>query len=363
MNSKIISSKDFKATLSSYKSRIDAELSIIADNLLVDTGEMFGDMPKEVVAAYVSVLTNGGKRIRGSLAIAAYEMFGGTDDKMITKAAAALEMLNTYILVADDIQDRSETRRGGRTAHMQLSDFHKKHHLKGDSLHFGEALAINSFLIAQHYASNIILGLDVPATVKVAALENVNKCFVVTAHGQTMDIFVEAQESASDQDAQNILLWKTAYYTFINPLQMGAILAQSSSNQIEALTEYGKLAGKVFQITDDIIGTFGEEAKTGKSQIDDIKEGKRTILVLEALRNAPEADAYFLNACLGNQKITQADFERCQKIIQDTGALKSAQNLAKISADKAIQTLSSLPPSDSKLFFESLTKYLLVRES
>lgn len=356
---------DFKKQLGDYKSLIDEELEKEVSMLLADTAEQFGEMPKEVVQAYADVLRNGGKRIRGALAIAGYKMFGGTDDAIIVKAAAALEMLNTYILIVDDIQDRSETRRGGKTAHIQLRDFHASQRLKGDSLHFGEATAMNSFLVAQHYAANIITALPVAAEVKIKALQNINKCFIVTAHGQTMDLFVEANGSTSEADVNNILEWKTAYYTFINPLQLGAILAGASDGEMEHLADYGLHAGRTFQLTDDIIGIFGDESITGKSCLDDIKEGKRTLLVIKALATANSSDAYFLESCLGNQSLTMHDFERCQQILHSTGALQYAKDEAASSAQKAVAIVEeqSAWNADSKKFLIDLTNYLLVRKS
>ncbi len=129
----------FNEQLGKYKTTIDTELAVIAEQLISDTAEQFGELPKEVVKSYCNVLLNGGKRIRGSLAMAAYALFGGKDENLIKRAACALEMLNTYILIADDIQDRSESRRGGKTAHIQLRDYHVKERLKCDALHFGES--------------------------------------------------------------------------------------------------------------------------------------------------------------------------------------------------------------------------------
>lgn len=356
---------EFKKELGEYKEQIDAELEIVVGNLITDTAEQFGVMPKEVVQAYANVLKNGGKRIRGSLAITAYKMFGGTNEQLITQAAAALEMLNTYILIADDIQDRSEIRRGGKTAHIQLRDLHAEQHLKGDAMHFGEATAINSFLIAQHFAANIITNLDTTAEIKIKALQNINKCFIVTAHGQTMDLFVEANASTSEADVNNILEWKTAYYTFINPLQLGAILAGASNSDMELLAEYGLHAGRTFQLTDDIIGIFGDASLTGKSNLDDIKEGKRTLLIIKALANASDTEAYFLESCLGNQSLTMHEFEQCQNILRSTGALAYAQKEAAESAQKAIDSIKeqSTWSVESKEFLIELAKYLLIRKS
>ena len=282
--------ENFLQQLAEYKQAIDTELKTYAQQLVADTTESFGPYPAEAVRAFTDVLERGGKRIRGSLAIAAYEMFGGTNRQLILQAACALEILNTYILVADDIQDRSLTRRGGKTAHIILKEYHEQHYLSGDAQHFGESIAINAFLIAQHYAMNIFANLDAPAEQKIRAIDNVNRCFIATAHGQTLDIFNEVVQSVAQQDVDNVLEWKTAYYTFINPLQLGAILADASELDLAQLADYGLYAGRAFQIADDIIGVFGDESVSGKSSMDDIREGKRTTLVVYAIANASKSD-------------------------------------------------------------------------
>ena len=282
------------------------------------------------------------------------------------RAACALEMLNTYILIADDIQDRSHTRRGNKTAHVALRDYHSENHLNGDAQHFGEALAINSLLVAQHYASNLIADLPIDADTRIRALQNINKCFITTCHGQTMDLFIEATGNASIADVNNILEWKTAYYTFINPLQLGAILAGADTKANDALATYGLHAGRAFQLTDDIIGTFGDEDKTGKSPLDDIKEGKRTFMIVQALAKTSSSDAYFLESCLGNQQLTMQEFERCKKIIHETGALATTRQEASDAVELALRALegnaNGWQPT-AKKFLSTLAQYVLVRDA
>jgi geranylgeranyl pyrophosphate synthase len=367
-NNSIVASKDtqaFSASLQVYRNRIDSALTEYVQELESHTSEQFGGYPLETVKAFTDVLSRGGKRIRGSLAIAAYEMFGGTDEHMITAAASALEILNTYILIADDIQDRSHTRRGGKTAHIILKEYHEQNYLYGDSQHFGESIAINAFLIAQHYAMNILANLNAPAERKIKAIDNVNRCFIATAHGQTLDIFNEVVACVGQEDVDNVLEWKTAYYTFINPLQLGAILAGASESDIAQLADYGLHAGRAFQITDDVIGVFGDEAVSGKSSMDDIREGKRTTLVVYAIGNAQKADAMFLNQCLGKQKLTMAEFRQCKQIIIDSGALEYAQNQARKSADmaKKIIVKNTNWPKNSQQFLQDLVQYITERKS
>lgn len=356
---------NFTALLAESKKRVDDQLSLYAQNLIAETAEQFGEYPTEAVKAFVSVLERGGKRIRGSLAMTSYEMFGGTDQQLILQAACALEILNTYILVADDIQDRSQTRRGGKTVHVQLHDYHQAHHLGGDSQHFGESIAINAFLVAQHYAMNLLATLPTTAEIKIEAIENVNKCFITTAHGQTLDIFNEVLPCVSEEQVMNVLEWKTAYYTFINPLQLGAILAGAKKKDLDELAQYGLHAGRAFQQSDDILGTFGKESDSGKSPLDDIKEGKRTALVVYALGHAPHADALYLEQSLGNQSLNMTEFNHCKQIITSCGAVAYALEQTKQSVTAAQLVLQNNPhwPKKSRQFLSDLVQYIVNRKA
>lgn len=351
--------------MQSHKRTIDEALEVHAKSLELQTAEQFGEYPRAVVAAFNDLLLRGGKRIRGTLAIVAYEMFGGKDAELILQAACALEILNTYILVADDIQDRSPMRRGGPTVHEQLRQYHEAHHLEGKSGHFGVSLAIDSFLIAQHYAMNIIATLSIDPEIRLRAMTNINKCFIVTAHGQTLDIVNESVGAVDDKAVNNVLEWKTAYYTFINPLQLGAILAGAPDAALDILAEYGLHAGRVFQLSDDILGIFSEATESGKSPLDDVKEGKHTALMAYALKNAPKPDTYFLSQSLGNQRLTAAEFEQCRRILIDCGALDYAKELASDSAATARQVIvkNTNWPKKSKQFLIELVQYLVDRKS
>lgn len=356
----------FKEQLAEYSTKIDADLAEYAEQALTNSHEHFGEYPTEAVKVFCSLLTRGGKRIRGALTMNSYYMLGGTNDTVAIRAARAIEMLHAYILMVDDIQDRSEIRRGGPTAHVMLRDYHKSHHLRDDAQHFGEAITMNGFLFGVHNAMNELLDLEVPVEYKFAALRNVNRHFIATAHGQSMDIFNEVVDTANIDDVDKVLLWKTAYYTFMNPMQLGGLLAGAQPNDLERLEQYSLAAGRIFQITDDIIGVFGKAADTGKSPLDDIMEGKRTILTVKALELAPKADAYFLEQMLGNRSLTRSEFTRCQEIIRECGALQYAREQAQQSANDAHKALAAIhehwegPQAD---FVSALIDYMLQRKA
>lgn len=351
----------FAKELAEYQARIEQCLQNIANKLLDDTQQKYGEHPFEVVKAYTDVLLRGGKRLRGALAICSYEMFGGSNKELIDQAAAGLEMLNAYILIADDIQDRSALRRGGPTAHTMLATYHKNHNLSGEARHFGESLAINASLFGLHESLNTFLELPVSAEDRIAALSLINQGFITTVHGQTLDIYNEYAPNVSEESAENVLIWKTAHYTFINPLQLGATLANAHKADIQVLTEFSLHAGKLFQLADDVTGIFSTQEEIGKSPLDDIKEGKRNNLILQALKLATPKDTEFLSDMLGNQKLTKQQFSKCQSIIRDSGALNNISQMAQYELTQSLENLLSDWPQKQRSFLEGLVSQIYKR--
>lgn len=358
----------FNQKLQACKKLIDDDIGAYTKIIQSSTLQNYGAKSRLATDAFLKILSRGGKRIRGVLTMVGYEMMDGANKKMIIQAARAIEMIHAYILIMDDIQDNSAIRRGGPTAHIALADYHDKNHLAGDSEHFGVSMALNAMAVGNHSAQTIVANLDAPMDHKIKATSILNYALVTTIHGQTNDIMNEVTSEVTTQDIDNVLEWKTAYYTFLNPLTFGMVLAGADCVATDSVREYCLQAGRAFQITDDILGIFGNEQTLGKSPFDDIKEGKRTILTLYALNHSEKADKNFLIQMLGNKKITQTEFNRCKDIIIDSGALNHAQKEAKQSVEKAISSLSSLKGNgtscvESVDFLAGLVHSLLDRTS
>lgn len=354
----------FQSKLQAYKQAIDEDIAVYAKKVSASTLKEYGKYSRVASDAYFEILQRGGKRIRGALVMLGYEMSGGQDIELVVKAARAVEMMQAYILIIDDIQDRSAVRRGGPAAHKILEHYHEQKHLAGDAEHFGVAVALNAALSGAHGAGAILANLECDETIRTKILSIMNRTMLVTAHGQTNDIVNELIADVDERAVDNVLEWKTAHYTFLNPLQIGMTLAGADVATTDAITEYAMHAGRAFQITDDILGTFSKEQESGKSPMDDIREGKRTLLTVHALEHADTADKNFLIQTLGNQHITPAEFKRCKQIIQDSGALIYAQKQAKNHAGQAIDSLSEgseLWSDDGTQFLSGLAHYLLTR--
>lgn len=356
----------FKKQLADYKKLIDEDIATYSKHVQKTTLQQYGANARLEVDTFLSILGRGGKRLRGSLVMVGYEMSGGTNQNMILQAARAIEMLHAYILIIDDIQDRSAIRRGGPSAHTMLADHHRSHHLLGNPEHFGISIAFNAALTGAHAAQAILANLESPQDLKLSVLSITNRTMIVTAHGQTNDIYNEASGNASKEDVENVMLWKTAQYSFLNPLHVGMVLAGADCHATDAITKYAMSLGKAYQIHDDIMGIFGSELENGKSPLDDIREGKQTLLTLFALEHAPKADRNFLIQMLGNQQLTQAEFKRCQDIILESGALSHAQKRSEQHVALALKSLEKEKSRWSKQgiqFLSGLARHLLDRQS
>lgn len=353
--------------LAAYKQLLDNAINSYCDDLLHASEADFTPYSRDVIATYFDILRRGGKRMRGGLVMNAYEMLGGTDQQVSLKAAQAIEMIHAYLLIVDDICDRSLMRRGGPSAHVLLTEQHRASQLRGGSEHFGVSQALNAALFGSHLAQMELTKLAVPDSYKLEVLYDLNQALTVTLHGQINDIFNEAIQHVSEQDVEHALLWKTAQYSFEAPLQMGVTLAQGNDPvATDIIHEYSNHMGLAFQIADDILGTFGNSFESGKSAMDDIKEGKVTLLISRALERATVSQREQLLQGLGNQKLTPDELDACRQIIEDTGALDYARQRASNHAAQAAEVLTKAPGSwsrDGVAFLRELAGFVTDRKA
>lgn len=357
-------SQPFTEVLAAYKQAIDADIKTYAAYIRKVTSEQYGPYAELEVNAFLDMLGRGGKRIRGALVMVGYDMCGGRDQAMIVQAARAIEMLHAYLLICDDIQDRSAVRRGKPSVHEMLATYHRQHHLRGDAQHAGESLALNAALAGAHAAQVILANLNADPQLRLNAISITNRTLGITEHGQTYDIMNELVDMPSVSDVHRTLEWKTAQYSFVNPLHVGMVLADAGCEATDAITPYALHVGKAFQIIDDILGVFGNAQELGKSPLDDIREGKGTLLSVYALQHATPADRIFLRACLGDATLTQNDFERCKIIIESSGAKAHAAALAAeeaAAATRALHAGKQLWSEAGTVFLDGLTAYLAKR--
>jgi geranylgeranyl pyrophosphate synthase len=220
-----------------------------------------------------------------------------------------------------------------------MSAYHRQHHLRGNAEHAGVALGINVGIAGSHAAQIILANLDADPQLKLNVLSITNRTLMITAHGQMTDIMNELVDHPAPADVERVMEWKTALYSVTNPIHVGMVLAGAGCEDTDAITPFGLHVGKAFQIADDLLGIFGNEQEIGKSPMDDIREGKITLLTQYALEHATAADRAELRRCLGKSDVTKKEFVRCQQIITASGAADHARKRAD---DEVTQALAAL---------------------
>lgn len=326
-----------------YRTRINVEIARYSEQLLTEAREQYGASSEAAVQVFTDILLRGGKRMRGTLVLIAYEMAGGEDRALANRAALIMELLHTQLLLIDDVQDHSRVRRGGPSAHILLEQHHGREKFRGDGVHFSESIAINASLIGEQVAYRELAILPANDTLKLEALHLISSAMLHTVHGQINDVFNEVRNDVSEKEVLEALEWKTAKYSVTLPLQLGALLAGADPVDAAPLEAYGENLGLAYQLSDDILGTFGAESKTGKSVRDDIAQGKMTLLIARALSTGNQAQRAVIMRALGQQTVSDADFETCRTAVSDSGALEyTKQKIIALSA-QANEALGQLP--------------------
>ena len=251
-----------------------------------------------VIGELRSFTLQGGKRVRPAFAWAGWLGAGGDkglhsdaeDPAAVFRAVSALEFIQACALIHDDIIDVSATRRGFPTVHKVFEARHRDSGWRGDAAHYGHSVAILAGDIALAWADDMFHGSGVSDAARNRAREPWWKMRTEVLGGQLLDITAEASGDDRIEVAEKVNRYKTAAYTIERPLHIGARLAGAGEDVIEAYREFGRDIGIAFQLRDDQLGVFGDPAVTGKPAGDDLREGKRTVLVGTAIQRLRESD-------------------------------------------------------------------------
>lgn len=304
-------------SLSTYRSDIDAataQFFAAAPTMLGTELSKFGEQALERLQEYC---LRPGKRIRGSLAALAYDAATGSEHGHEgIRLGVVLELMQGYLLIIDDVMDRSALRRGQPTMHeLYRAD-------EGVPKHEADMIAINVGLLAQHLGNLLLSNLDVPTEARLQAVSLLQRNIALTGLGQLDDVSTLTSSHVTEADIIRKYREKTSYYTFVNPLQLGFALAEKGDTAtLEACEVFGIAAGIAFQIHDDYLGMFAESDDSGKSNLDDLREGKRTLLVQYAFDHADTEDVERLKTVLGKIDASGSDLGIAQAVLQGCGAV------------------------------------------
>lgn len=278
------------ALVDGVRRAVDARLDVLLAEA-EQRAALAGEEPRAVAAALATLVRRGGKRLRPALVAAAFEACGGGSgvaSSAVVDAGASWELLQAYFLVHDDWMDGDVTRRGGPTVHVVLSERHRNAHL-------GASLAILAGDLACALAHRVLVGIDAPGEVTRDALSLFSRVHEEVVLGQALDLTLGAHDAAA---VERMHALKTGSYTVRGPLLMGATLARASEPARNALERFAAPLGVAFQLRDDLLGVFGSEAETGKPVGSDLRAGKRTAVIAEALRASSNDERARIEAVL-----------------------------------------------------------------
>ncbi len=296
--------------------------------------------------------TTGGKRLRPAFCCWGYLAgTGGTEvPEDVLRAAASLDLLHVSALVHDDVMDGSDTRRGLPSAHVQLAARHTSEGRRGGAEEFGRAGAILLGDLLLMWSVELFNSCGAPQTALSAAQPLLSAVRAEVTGGQYLDITAQTRapldarrDPAPVLDrVRRVVEFKTARYTVVRPLQVGAALGGGEPELLDALARYGSPLGRAFQYRDDVLGVFGDEAVTGKPAGDDLREGKLTVLIAEAMARSSDTAATRLDALLGRE-LTAADVDEARAIISGSGALDATEDAIAAATGEAVAALDQAP--------------------
>jgi geranylgeranyl diphosphate synthase, type I len=301
-----------------------------------------------LTAALEEFVLRGGKRLRPAFAYWGWRAVTENPDAEkpeVLRLFAALEMLHACALVHDDVIDNSATRRGMPTAHVQFADVHRASGWRGSPEQFGTSAAILLGDLALVWADDIVATADLPLDAHRRVQRVWADIRTEVLGGQYLDIVAEVSGADSIASAMTVNTYKTASYTVSRPLQLGAAAAADRPDVLALFHEFGTELGVAFQLRDDVLGIFGDPAVTGKPSGDDLRSGKRTVLLAEAVKLAERADpaaAELLRASIGTQLSEERVRELCD-VIKSVGALAAVESRIDTLTRRALDILNAAP--------------------
>lgn len=311
-----------------------------------------------------NLFLRGGKRARPLLARMAYRLAGGKKSEEMLKASLFLELIHSFLLVHDDIADQDLKRYGGPTLEVVFGEEFKKRTGKTNG-HVGKTLALIAGDHLRTLADKALDAADFSDKVKNECKECMSFVLEDTFEGWLIQYWLNFSgiNEAKEADFMRGLELVTARYTFEGPLTIGLILAGKRKRFEGVLRRYAKHAGVAYQIQDDILGVFGESEQTGKPVGNDIREGKKTLLILRAYKQASKREKAVLDKLVGTD-LSLAELEKVRQIIVDTGSLEYSKNLAEEHVEQAKEEVEGIDSDDKETLdkLKSLADFVVGRK-
>ncbi len=287
--------------------------------------------PSKLYAAASHLIVNGGKRLRPFMVVKSCQILGGRNSDAMP-AAGAVEMIHNFTLVHDDIMDNDDMRHGVPTTHKK----------------FGLPVAILAGDVLFSKAYQVLSKTNLPSKSTTELVSRLAKACVNVCEGQLLDIGMAEGKTIPTQSQYIIMVSKKTAALFDVSCAMGAICAKANRKDITNLSSFGKNLGIAFQITDDLIGVLGDPKVTKKPVGNDLREGKKSLPILLAIKKAKRKNKKIILHAFGNQKAKKKEIEQAVMVIKSLGIEKTVRDQALGYAEKAKKSLNSYSGTPKK---------------
>ncbi|MHA1230631.1 MAG: polyprenyl synthetase family protein [Candidatus Helarchaeota archaeon] len=348
--------------LNQYKSKINDAIKLIFESKLKKVNNNF---LKDYYSELLSYFLSGGKRLRPLICIASYNAFKKSREDKIIYPSVGVEFLHNASLIHDDIIDRDDFRRGNPAFHYRFRLYYEKQGYRViDKFHYGTSMGIIGGDAAYFFGLEAFYNNEFDEIKNLKAIEYYKQAFRELCDGILIELAMVEDNNLGIDDYIEMISLKTGAL-IQKSMMIGAMYADAHDEYINYLSNYGVNLGIVFQITDDILGTFGDEKVTGKPTDGDIREGKKTCLLIDALQKLNESKKSRLLKLVGNDNITKEEVEEVRELFKEADVVNSCRDLANKFKNKARIQLEKLSPiinTSEYEFYENLLKYVSERE-
>lgn len=315
--------------LGSVRDQVERRLQRFVDAKRTEASEIAPEAT-ELVQAVEGLTMRGGKRLRPQVVAAAYLASRPDGDLAATiEVGAALELLQSFLLIHDDWMDRDDERRGGPSVHALLRERH------GDA-HLGASLAILAGDLASVYAAELFAQAPFADRRRAEAIDAYHRMQREVFFGQQLDLIASPR-------VERMYDLKTGSYTVRGPFRLGALLADAPAEHLAALDRLAAPLGVAFQLRDELLGTFGDPAVTGKPAGGDLRSGKHTSLVEEARATGSEAQKDAIARVHGRADAKPGDVARAAEALVASGARERVEGRLREHIGAAEEELERLP--------------------
>ncbi|TFF67923.1 polyprenyl synthetase family protein [Candidatus Thorarchaeota archaeon] len=357
---------DYEAIMNEEVERVNEALADYFESRITEIGRL-GPIHKQYYNVVKEYLMRGGKRLRPVLVVGGYKAVNGSDaPKSLYLASCSVELLHNGSLLHDDLIDHDETRRGGKTIHAYYRDWfqEKTSSPRAKAEDFGMAMAILGGDSLLNMGAQVITSARLDPGTTVRCLQYYQSAYHDLADGVLLEMHLVQQPQTSAEVYLDMIRMKTAVL-MEKSLLIGGAIADATTTQLGALSKFGVKVGQAFQVQDDILGSFGDEEVTGKPADGDIREGKKTLLVIESFNRADSTQSKSLKELLGKSGMSSEEVDTVRDLFRETGALPEAERMMEQLLEEGQSALDEADPAFDKKYHQfllDLSEFLIHRK-